>query len=353
MSSKSGLANTTIRSGAGLRAMTPSISFNSVPGASAQVHQHAEVERVHVADHLRVPLRSQRPVVTVDVDDRILRPRHGVLRDDQRGPRLVLADADVRDWSPTRRLRPRRARRRSRRGGSSTGKVGEELQRRRKPNSVRRRPDALRRRRLGVTTIPLVPASLAGSSDRPGGCRPAKAPATCRARRRRRTGRPQRLPIWSCSVRGFACHPCCHGRGALLPHLFTLTRLRPPTLGAGFGGTPGGLPAEAPRSRAKAGGIFSVPLSFELPRPGVTRRTALRSSDFPPAFALPPDGDARLGGHERRRSRDCSVARPTRVCRLGRQLVHRSIRAYPCGSDPLELELERWDTNPSIRPSPA
>jgi len=28
--------------------------------------------------------------------------------------------------------------------------------------------------------------------------------------------------------------------------------------------------------------MFSVPLSFELPRPGVTRRTALRSSDFPP-----------------------------------------------------------------------
>ena len=36
---------------------------------------------------------------------------------------------------------------------------------------------------------------------------------------------------------------------------------------------------------AFAGGIFSVPLSFESPRPGVTRRTALRSSDFPPAFA--------------------------------------------------------------------
>src|SRR5207249_4817260 len=26
--------------------------------------------------------------------------------------------------------------------------------------------------------------------------------------------------------RGLACHPCCHGRGALLPHLFTLTHLR-------------------------------------------------------------------------------------------------------------------------------
>jgi|SoiMethySBSTD1v2_1073268.scaffolds.fasta_scaffold36934_3 hypothetical protein len=38
-----------------------------------------------------------------------------------------------------------------------------------------------------------------------------------------------------------------------------------------------------PRSfPATAGGIFSVPLSFGLPRPGVTRRTALRSSDFPP-----------------------------------------------------------------------
>src|SRR5690348_5045752 len=31
--------------------------------------------------------------------------------------------------------------------------------------------------------------------------------------------------------------------------------------------------------------MFSVPLSFGLPRPGVTRRTALRSSDFPPTFA--------------------------------------------------------------------
>ena len=36
----------------------------------------------------------------------------------------------------------------------------------------------------------------------------------------------QRLPIWSCSVRGFACHPPYGGRGALLPHLFTLTLLR-------------------------------------------------------------------------------------------------------------------------------
>ena len=45
-----------------------------------------------------------------------------------------------------------------------------------------------------------------------------------RPTRKLRTGRPcERFPIWSCSVRGFACHPCYHGRGALLPHLFTLT----------------------------------------------------------------------------------------------------------------------------------
>src|SRR5581483_1972792 len=43
---------------------------------------------------------------------------------------------------------------------------------------------------------------------------------------RRPENGPFSLPIWSCSVRGFACHPCYHGRGALLPHLFTLTRLR-------------------------------------------------------------------------------------------------------------------------------
>src|SRR5207344_1073591 len=46
-------------------------------------------------------------------------------------------------------------------------------------------------------------------------------------------------------------------------------------------------PLPHPQHPAKAGhyecgGIFSVPLSFGLPRPGVTRRTALRSSDFPP-----------------------------------------------------------------------
>jgi len=36
------------------------------------------------------------------------------------------------------------------------------------------------------------------------------------------TSRPS-LPIWACRRWGLACHGCHHPRGALLPHLFTLT----------------------------------------------------------------------------------------------------------------------------------
>ena len=39
-------------------------------------------------------------------------------------------------------------------------------------------------------------------------------------------GHACRSPIWSCSGWGLPCHRCCHRRGALLPHLFTLTRAR-------------------------------------------------------------------------------------------------------------------------------
>jgi len=31
------------------------------------------------------------------------------------------------------------------------------------------------------------------------------------------------IPIWFCSRWGLPCRPCCQGRGALLPHPFTLT----------------------------------------------------------------------------------------------------------------------------------
>src|SRR6266436_3432164 len=83
----------------------------------------------------------------------------------------------------------------------------------RKPNSV---PAGTLAAASVATIIPLASPLLARSSDRPGSFGRAIL---------------ERFPIWSCSVRGFACHPCYHRRGALLPHLFTLTRLRPPPFG--------------------------------------------------------------------------------------------------------------------------
>ena len=156
------------------------------------------------------------------------------------------------------------------------------LQSRRKPNSVRRRPAGPG---YGVTTIPLVPALLTGSSNRPGGVRPANAPAKRAVASAKTVGRA----VLNASLFGLA--PC-----GVLPATRVATsavrsyrtfspllRLRP--FGLRRTGLIG-LSAEARRSARRRSGIFSVPLSFELPRPGVTRRTALRSSDFPPAYAL-------------------------------------------------------------------
>ena len=66
--------------------------------------------------------------------------------------------------------------------------------------------------------------------------------------------------IWPCSSRGLPCRSCCHERGGLLLHLFTLA-----------------LP--------KDGGLFSVALSVtedsRHPRPGVTWQPVHWSPDFP------------------------------------------------------------------------
>jgi hypothetical protein len=110
-------------------------------------------------------------------------------------------------------------------------------------------------------TIPLSPALLTAFSNLPGDLGRAAL---------------KRLPIWSCSVRGFACRSCYQKRGALLPHLFTLTRHHP---------------------RVTASGIFSVPLSVGFPRPGITRCTALWSSDFPLPRAFRPRTVTHSSGH--------------------------------------------------------
>ena len=64
------------------------------------------------------------------------------------------------------------------------------------------------------------------------------------------SGKPEFLPIWSCSVWGLPCPPHYWGGGALLPHLFTLT---PPILD--------GAAAGQRSIQNGRGGIFSVALS--------------------------------------------------------------------------------------------
>jgi len=67
---------------------------------------------------------------------------------------------------------------------------------------------------LSWTVIPLAYASPRSSSDLPGslyvGHTLQPQAAAC-------------FPIWSCSRWGLPCRGCCHPRGALLPHHFTLT----------------------------------------------------------------------------------------------------------------------------------
>jgi len=96
--------------------------------------------------------------------------------------------------------------------------------------------------------IPLTGPLPAGSSGLPGDPpRRGEEPVTG----------PVDPPIWPCSARGLPCPDRRRSSGGLLPHLFTLTRRRPP------------------------GGVFSVALSLALPRLGVTQRAPIRSSDFP------------------------------------------------------------------------
>ena len=75
------------------------------------------------------------------------------------------------------------------------------------------------------------------------------------------------LPIWSCSRWGLPCRRCCHPRGALLPHHFTLT---------------GAACAVLRR-------YLSVALSVGSRLPGVTWHRALWSPDFPPCACAHSD----------------------------------------------------------------
>ena len=84
-----------------------------------------------------------------------------------------------------------------------------------------------------------------------------------RPTRRLRTGRPTTPPYLALLRAGFCLPPMLpRARCALTAPFHPYPSTRPCGLAQG--------------------GMFSVPLSVGSPRPGVTRRTALRSSDFPP-----------------------------------------------------------------------
>ena len=101
-------------------------------------------------------------------------------------------------------------------------------------------------------------------------CRTPRATNPSRARGKRRASMSlspdmrYAAPIRFCFGWGFPCRSRCRERGALLPHLFTLAAPQP--------------------FRAKAGGFFSVALSFGLPQPDVIRH----HFSLKPGLSSPP-----------------------------------------------------------------
>ena len=104
--------------------------------------------------------------------------------------------------------------------------------------------------------IPLGLPLPTGSSNRPGRWR-GNPPAVA-----------SNHPYWFCSRWGLPCHPCYQGRGALLPHPFTLTC-------------------------RKTGGLLSVALSLKSPSPAVNRHRV----SVEPGLSSPAHGRRRPSGH--------------------------------------------------------
>ena len=121
---------------------------------------------------------------------------------------------------------------------------------------------------LSRTIIPLGGILLRRSSDLPGGFPPSRrtgigtrVSAPGQHASAARVWPSDSLPIWSCSVWGLPCHRLYRRRGALLPHLFTLT------------------PGDKPKAVCSLWHWPSLSLNAQIP--DVIRHTALRSSDFP------------------------------------------------------------------------
>src|SRR5438552_952092 len=62
------------------------------PGSSAEIHHHAQIDRVHLLDEPVHFFRRGIPVMAVNIDERKFRPLDFVFLGDERGLRLVLVD---------------------------------------------------------------------------------------------------------------------------------------------------------------------------------------------------------------------------------------------------------------------
>jgi hypothetical protein len=121
-------------------------------------------------------------------------------------------------------------------------------------------------------------------------------------------------PTRSCSRWGLPCHPCCQGRGALLPHRFALTR--------------GTWPAEAGPSCT--GGLFSVALSLGSPPPAVSRHRVPMEPGLSSTNGIaPPAAAVQLSGRGDLRPRGQPVKRSGKDGATFRVIVFRVIMPPP------------------------
>ena len=152
---------------------------------------------------------------------------------------------------------------------------------------------------LSRAIIPLGPTSPWVSSGLPGSARGSGAACS--------VARACCFPIWPYSGWGLPCQPCYQGRGALLPHRFTLA-------------VPRGLRHEV------LGGLLSVALSVgsrppgvtwhpDPPEPGLSSPSTMRGSDCP-ADSLPIITETRKRGASEFKSPQ-SVAEPVHRPRCG------------------------------------
>ena len=189
------------------------------------------------------------------------------------------------------------------------------------------------------TAIPLGRASQRASRDQPGrqgGNAPASRgpwfPMSA----------PPAAPLRSCSRWGLPCRPRCRGRGALLPHRFTLACCERPIARGAISGSPElavcflwHFPWGRPR-RPLAGTVFPWSPDFPpMPSPPDRAKRAGRKA----SAAVQPSGAAEM----RAQARQVNAWPPCGACAPPTRLATASRRAsVPASAWPLMASGRQW-----------